>query len=112
VDASNANFLEDLPERGTFCAQVAKRRIRRSDMPDMRPFRIEFHEMELRVIVTALFTYAELMQALTEKEREAALVELARKLTDEERDKPEFAAWMVSIAVQLSERLQKDLPQI
>jgi hypothetical protein len=112
VDASNANFLEDLPERGTFCAQVAKRRIRRSDTPDMRPFRIEFHAMELRVIVTALFTYAELMQALTEKEREAALVELARKLTDEERDKPEFTAWMVSIAVQLSERLQKDLPQI
>jgi hypothetical protein len=43
----------------------------------MRPFRIEFHEMELRVIVTALFTYAELMQALTEKEREAALVSVS-----------------------------------
>jgi hypothetical protein len=45
------------------------------------------------------------MQALTEKEREAALVELARKLTDEERDKPEFTAWMVSkVLVQTVER--------
>ena len=76
----------------------------------MRPYRFDFHEGELHVVVTALFTYAELMQCLTEKERQNALVGFARKLSDQQRDDPKFSAWMVSIAVQLAQRLQKDLP--
>jgi hypothetical protein len=40
------------------------------------------------------------------------LIPFDRKLTAEERENPEFQAFMVALSAQLAERLQKDLPKL